>query len=240
MAENINCRSRVAIVLPSLDPDEKFRKVVEGLVNDGFEKIVIVDDGSCEARQHFFKEAEAYSQCVVLHHEVNKGKGRALKDAFAYILDNCPELEGAITIDGDGQHLLPDIVNCGNVMLEKQHQVVLGSRDFSQPDVPPRSVAGNRTTARLFKILFGITINDTQTGLRAIPREYLPFMLEVEGERFDYETNMLLRMKRAGISFYEQSIATVYDQEDYSSHYNAVKDSWMIFKKMAKFIFNRG
>jgi putative flippase GtrA len=60
----------------------------------------------------------------------------------------------------------------------------------------------------------------------------------MEGERFEYETNMLLQMKRLGIGFREQPITTVYDPEDYSSHYNAVKDSWRIFRVMARFVFS--
>ena len=59
---------------------------------------------------------------------------------------------------------------------------------------------------------------------------------DIEGERFEYETNMLLYMKRLGIAFLEQPITTVYDPEDYSSHYNAVKDSLRISKVMLRFL----
>ena len=96
----------LAIVLPSLDPDEKFDRVVEGLVNRGFQHLVIVDDGSAPEKQKHFEKAAAYPQCTVLRHEVNKGKGRALRDAFAYVAEKLPQLAGVITIDGDGQHLL--------------------------------------------------------------------------------------------------------------------------------------
>ncbi len=233
-----NCLERVAIVLPSLDPDAKFGKVVRELVEAGFTNIVIVDDGSCEERQKWFDEAAGYPQCTVIHHEVNKGKGRALKTAFSYIMENLPQMEGAVTIDGDGQHLTKDIIACGNVLLEKKDKVIMGCRDFDAPGVPPRSVAGNKTTSRLFRLLFGIKISDTQTGLRAIPASMLPQFCEMEGERFEYETNMLLQMKKLGIGFVEQPIETVYDPDDYSSHYNAVKDSWKIFKVMLRFIFS--
>ena len=84
MADN-RCLDRVAIVLPSLDPDAKFGKVVKELVHAGFENIVIVDDGSDADHQKWFEEADRFSQCTVLHHDVNKGKGRALKTAFTYI-----------------------------------------------------------------------------------------------------------------------------------------------------------
>ncbi len=236
MEEIKNCRSRLAIVLPSLDPDKKFQGVVEGLVANGFEHIVIVDDGSDAGHKHFFAEAAKLPQAHLCVHEVNRGKGRALKTGFEYVINNLPELDGVITIDGDGQHLVEDIIACGERMLVEEDKVVLGCRDFDQPGVPPRSVAGNKTTSRFFKILFNIKLSDTQTGLRAIPARYLADFCAIEGERFEYETNMLLNMKRMGIDFAEQSIATVYDPDDYSSHYNAVKDSMRIFKVMMKFL----
>ena len=239
MAET-RCKADVAIVLPSLDPDKKFSRVVDGLVESGFEHIVVVDDGSDAEHQIWFEKAAAYPQCTVLHHGINKGKGRALKTAFQHVREQLPELKGVITIDGDGQHLTEDIIACGERMLEEGDKVVLGCRDFDQPGVPPRSVAGNKTTSRMFRILYGIHLSDTQTGLRAIPSAFLERFCSIEGERFEYETNMLLEMKRMGIRFLEQPIETVYDPEDYSSHYNAVKDSWKIFKIMGKGLFRRG
>lgn len=234
MADLQLCPEKLAIVLPSLDPDEKFISVVDALVDVGFRHIVIVDDGSDAAHQTWFERASRHPECTVLHHGVNKGKGRALKTAFAHVLRELPEAEGVITIDGDGQHLTEDIIACGEKMLQEKDKVVLGCRDFDQPGVPPRSVAGNKTTSRMFRLFYGIRLSDTQTGLRAIPRRYLERFCEIEGERFEYETNMLLNMKRMGVDFLEQAITTVYDPEDYSSHYNAVKDSWRIFKIMLK------
>jgi len=238
MAETFNCQDKLTIVLPSLNPDKKFKGVVDGLIGKGFTDIVIVDDGSDDEHKHWFDEAEAYEQCHVLHHEVNKGKGRALKTAFEYVINNAPDSLGVITIDGDGQHLVEDIIACGELMLGEKDKVILGCRDFDQPGVPPRSVAGNKTTSLMFRVCCGIKLSDTQTGLRAIPREYLERFCRIDGERFEYETNMLLNMKRMRIAFVEQPIATVYDPDDYGSHYNAIKDSWRIFKVMFKFIIS--
>lgn len=235
---NGEVKKSLAIVLPSLDPDDKFRAVVQGLLDSGFEHIVIVNDGSSQERSHYFAEAAEHSQCTVLTHEVNRGKGAALKTAFAYVVEHLPNVKGVITIDGDGQHLLPDIIACGEKMLEMGDSMILGCRDFDQPGIPLRSVAGNKTTSRLFRFCYGIKLSDTQTGLRAIPRKYLEPFLKIEGERFEYETNMLLQMKRLGVSFAEQPISTVYDPEDYGSHYHAIKDSWRIFKVMLKFMMS--
>ena len=240
MSKPITCQDQVAIVLPSLNPDEKFDRVVDGLLENGFSRIVIVDDGSDEAHQGSFSRAETFPQCHVLHHGVNKGKGRALKTAFAFVLERFPELKGVITIDGDGQHLVQDIIACGDRMLKERDKVVMGCRNFDLPGVPARSVAGNKTTSRLFRLCYGIRLSDTQTGLRAIPYEYLKTFCNIEGERFEYETNMLLQMKRLGIGFVEQPIETVYEDENSGSHYNAFKDSWRIFKIMFKFLLSSG
>ena len=237
MNDKLECLKRTAIVLPSLDPDAKFRAVVEGLLDKGFEHIVIVNDGSAAENLHWFEEAAQHENCVVLHHEVNKGKGRALKNAFNYVAENLPEVEGVITIDGDGQHLLEDIVACGARMLETADGVVLGCRDFNQPGIPPRSVAGNKTTSRFFHLLFNIRLADTQTGLRAIPRKQLEFINTVSGDRFEYETNMLLAMKENGIDFDEVKIRTVYIEENKSSHFRVIHDSWRIYKLILKHFF---
>ena len=114
------------------------------------------------------------------------------------MLESCPDVQGVITIDGDGQHLTEDIIACGERMLKEGNKVILGCRDFDQPGVPPRSVAGNKTTSRMFRLFYGIRLSDTQTGLRAIPRAWLEPFCRIEGERFEYETNMLLKMKKRG------------------------------------------
>ena len=238
MPEQLDCRKRCVVVLPSLNPNEKFDRVVDGLREAGFQRILIVDDGSDERHRAHFQRAEAFPECSVIRHEVNKGKGRALKDGFIAVLKLFPDTEGVITIDGDGQHLTEDIIACGNRMLEEGNKIILGCRDFDLPGVPPRSVTGNKTTSRMFR-LYGITLSDTQTGLRAIPARFLSRFTAIEGERFEYETNMLLKMKRRGIGFLEQPIATVYEDENLGSHYNAVKDSWRIFKIMVKDLLQR-
>lgn len=240
MQEEISCQDSVAIVLPSLNPDAKFGKVIDGLLENKFSRIVIINDGSDEVHSSWFDKAAEHPECTILRHEENKGKGRGLKTAFEYIVENMPEVAGVITIDGDGQHLVGDIIACGNAMLAHEDKVIMGCRDFNVPGVPARSVAGNKTTARMFRIAYGIKLSDTQTGLRAIPARYLKRFCGIKGERFEYETNMLLQMKRMGIGFVEQPIETVYDGDNSGSHYNAVKDSWRIFKVMFKFLLSSG
>ena len=227
----------ISVVLPSLDPDEKLIAVVDGLLEYGFTDIIMVNDGSKPENLHYFTDLAAqHPEITLLHHEVNKGKGAALKNAFRYFLENRPEGEGVVTVDGDNQHHPEDTRACAEHMLRSGH-VTLGCRDFTLPHVPSRSRFGNHTTSAIFKIFVGMTISDTQTGLRAIPREDLEYIATIHGDRFEYETNMLLGMKQQGIAFDEVKIRTVYIEENKSSHFHPIRDSWRIYKLILAHFF---
>ncbi len=231
---------KVTIVLPSLNPDEKLNKVVDGLLSAGFEDIVLVNDGSDEAHLEPFRQAAAHKEVTLLTHEVNKGKGRALKTAFSYVVDNRKQTAGVITVDGDNQHTVKDIRACAEKMLECKDKVILGCRDFTQDNVPWKSRVGNVSTSLVFRLLCGIKISDTQTGLRAIPYQYLPLMCEVEGERFEYETQMLFAIKKNHIGMEEVKIETVYLEDNASTHFDPIKDSLKIYKIIFKFMISSG
>lgn len=229
-------KDKIVVILPSLNPDEKLMQVVHGVIEAGFSDLVIVNDGSDEAHLAPFEEAKALPQCTVLTHEVNKGKGRGLKTAFSWVLENRKDCLGVVTVDGDNQHRPQDIKNCALVMSETG-EVVLGCRDFSQEDVPPRSRFGNRMTSFVFRFACGMKISDTQTGLRAIPYSFLAQMCQVEGERFEYETNMLLSFKRYDIPYREVSIETVYIEDNQTSHFHPIRDSLKIYGIIFKYLF---
>lgn len=227
----------VTIIIPSLNPDEKLMQVVKSLKNIGFKDIVIVNDGSDKEHMAPFEEAGKLAGCTVLTHEVNQGKGRALKTAFEYCIKNRSGIDGVVTVDGDNQHRAEDILACARKMQEKGNSVILGARDFHRKDVPFKSRFGNNMTGFVFRFACGMKISDTQTGLRAIPYGYLPQLCEVAGERFEYETNMLLTFKRLNIPYEEVPIQTVYIDENATTHFHPVRDSFKIYGIILKFIF---
>ena len=230
--------SKISVVLPSLDPDEKLHAVIEGLLEYGFSDIILINDGSKQENLHYFEEEAAAHPDIIhlLHHEVNKGKGAALKNGFRYFLENRPAGFGVVTVDGDNQHHPEDTKRCCQHMLETG-RMVLGCRDFTLDHVPARSRFGNRTTSAIFKIFVGMTLSDTQTGLRAIPRDALELLTTIHGDRFEYETNMLLAMKNHGIAYDEVKIRTVYIEENKSSHFHPIRDSWRIYKLILAHFF---
>ena len=226
----------VSVVLPSLNPTQILSDTVDGLLAAGFSHIVLVDDGSRAEAQRYFDSVSRHPEVTLLRHETNRGKGAAMKTAFAWLLEHRPDCSGVVTVDGDGQHHPEDALSCARQMLERG-QVVLGCRDFSQPDVPPRSRMGNRITCAVFRVFCGMKLSDTQTGLRAIPARYLPALTAVSGDRYEYETNMLLALKDQAIPYGEASIRTIYLEENRGSHFHVFRDSWKIYRLILAHFF---
>jgi len=230
--------NKIALVIPSLEPDEKLIKLLDTL--DGqfpYQDVIIVNDGSASSYDHFFEEAQAMG-CKILRHGVNLGKGRALKTAFNEIILQNGYYSGVVIADSDGQHSVRDILKCAKVMEEKPHALILGCRDFSSDNVPFKSRYGNILTRNVMKIFCGLNITDTQTGLRGISLDFMKILMNVKGERFEFETNMLLATKEHEIEIVEVPIETIYINDNSSSHFNPVKDSIRIYTLFGKFIFS--
>lgn len=228
------CRT-IPVIIPSLQPDERLLSLIGRLQEAGIGRILLVDDGSGPQYADYFSRASAMG-CTVLTHAVNLGKGRALKTAFNYCLTSYGEdLPGAVTADSDGQHSAEDIRRCMLALAEHPHDLVLGSRDFSAANVPFKSRWGNRITCGVMKSLCGIRLSDTQTGLRAVPRELMRALLSTSGERFEFETNMLIDAKQQGFGLYEVPIETIYE-EHHSTHFHALRDSVRIYAVFLKFL----
>ena len=227
------------LIIPSLNPDEKLLQTVTSAIKAGIEDVILVDDGSSEDCRHWFTELEsAYSQVTLLTHEQNRGKGAALKTAFTWFLENRKGRYGVVTADGDGQHRTEDIIACAREMTQGESSVVLGCRNFLLENVPAKSRFGNRTTSLVFRLFFGMKLSDTQTGLRAIPTEYIRSIMEASGTRYEFETNMLILMGQRRIPYREVEIETVYFDENSASHFRPVRDSLRVYGLILKYVAN--
>jgi len=223
----------VPIIIPSYEPDDRLDDLLEILVREKIGPVILVNDGSDEKyKAHFEKAREliAPQGGIVLEHEENYGKGRALKTAFLYCLNKYSEMVGVVTADSDGQHTPKCIRKVIDALRQNENSLILGVRDFDVEGVPTKSRMGNKLTAKVFKFFTGLSISDTQTGLRGIPTAFMKELLDVKGDRFEFETQMLVETKdRYEIT--EVKIETVYDsKENHTTHFNPFKDSIRIYK----------
>lgn len=221
----------IAIIIPSCNPDERILALLQGIAGLAPQTpVVVVNDGSKPECNEIFRIIEAMPQVTLLQHHVNLGKGRALKTAFNYYLNQYPDGIGVVTADGDGQHSPEDIIKCAGRLRHSPEALILGVRDFSSRDVPLRSRFGNKVTRTVLKWAIGAPISDTQTGLRGIPRWFLKQILPLKGERFEFETSMLVAGKEAQIEFIEEKISTIYLDDNKGTHFDPLKDSIKVYK----------
>lgn len=220
------------IVIPAYEPDFHLLDLIDDL-NNYFSNfnIIIVDDGSSD--KTLFSDAKKKENVCVLHHDINKGKGEALKTAFRYIKESGVE-SIVVTADSDGQHKPLDIKRIFDFYLQHEGTLVLGSRMFEN-EVPAKSRFGNDVSRGLLRICFNKHLNDTQTGLRAFDTNMIDFMLNIKGSRFEYEMNMLTEAVKNDVCIYEVKIETIYINENKGTHFRPVKDFLKISFSIIKY-----
>jgi len=234
------------MLIPALNPSKNLIDYVDELIAEGFASILLIDDGSSEQFQWIFDELRKRKECILLRHAVNLGKGRALKNGINYFLnfEDKDEYLGMITVDSDGQHAVNDVKKLRDALLENPDSVYLGSRNFDLSQVPSKSRSGNKLTSIVFRLLYGVKLQDTQTGLRGIPSSLVPMFIDLAGERFEYEMNMLIACALKKVNVKEIEIKTIYFDDNSETHFNPFTDSiaiyGLLFKTFFKYLMSSG
>ena len=219
-------------LIPAYKPNENLISFIQSLETRGL-KVVVVNDGSGEDYLPLFRKIEEQSLATVIHLEKNQGKGAALKAGLSYLNTVSDDFQ-VITLDADGQHSLQDAFFLLDKSAENEGSLLLGSRAQSK-DSPLRSRIGNYITKKVFSLTTGVRVEDTQTGMRAFSKQLIPKLLQIQGNRYEYEMNMLLDFAKEGIPMKEYPIETIYINSNEESHFDTVKDSLRIYSRILKF-----
>jgi len=223
----------VIVVIPAFEPGPSLIDVVRDIrgTRPGL-GVVVVDDGSGPGFAEIFAEVATLG-ATVLGYPDNRGKGYALKAGIAHIVRHHPDAD-VVCADSDGQHSAVDILRVADQVRAGGAAMVLGVRRFSG-DVPLRSRFGNTMTRWLFTLAARRSVSDTQTGLRGYPAAMLGWLLAVDGDRYEYELNLLLQGSAAGLTIDTVDIATIYLDDNESSHFRPLADSVRIYARLLRF-----
>ena len=222
------------VAIPTIDPDERLAAMVRGLRACGFDRILVVDDGSALACRPVFEEVACLG-ATIAHHASNRGKGAAIKTALAKVRGLYPDAAGVVFCDDDGQHRPEDVLKVCECAMRYPESVVIGQRDLSGVAVPWRSKVGNAFSSWHFRLDTGMACADTQTGLRCIPAQQIPLALSIEGNRYDFEMEFLTQAAKRGIAIEMEPIQTIYHGDGQTSHFRTVRDSLLIYRNLALF-----
>jgi len=185
--------------------------------------VVVVDDGSSDSE---IESLLSHLDVIVLKHERNLGKGRAVLTASRYI-----EAQGGlymITIDADGQHYPSDIEKFLPLMQESDSNLIIGCRNFNSENIPAKSRFGRKFANLWMRIETGIYIDDCQSGFRAYPVKYLNRM-KFKGSHYDFEAEVLAKAAWAGLNLMTVEIDVRYPKpEDRVSGFKPFLDNLRI------------
>jgi glycosyltransferase involved in cell wall biosynthesis len=218
----------IPVLIPAYKPTRRLLLIVQQIVATELGPVIVVDDGSGEAFRQIFDELRNMPRVLVLANAVNLGKGAALKHGLNHILVTQPKVVGIVTADADGQHDVADIMKVGNELCLHPGYLILGARKFGK-GTPFRSKLGNSVSRVLYRLLLGLKLRDTQTGLRGLPVSLCKASLAIRSNRYDFETEQLSVSVSLGLPVKEMPIRTIYEQNNASSHFNPLFDSARIY-----------
>ncbi len=222
-------------LIPAYNPIDSLPTYVKALTETPlFAQVIVINDGSDAASHPIFEQLSQFEKVTLLTHAVNQGKGAALKTGFNRVILKFPEAAGVITIDADGQHQFADACAVGEQLLAHPKTLILGARQFDQK-TPLRSAAGNFLTRHLLKWITGLSLFDTQSGLRGIPTSMLKDLLNIESNGYEFELDMLMQAGRLGFSIQEVPIQTIYLNHNEHSSFRPLVDSLKIYFVLFRF-----
>lgn len=233
MMQQENQKNRFAFVIPVYNHAGSVAEVVRKAQMLGF-PVFVVDDGSTDGSHDQIKDIPGIS---IISHKENRGKGAALTSGFAAA---AVDSDWAITVDADGQHHPEDALKLVAAIEPASRVIVIGARkDMEGKHIPWTSRFGRKFSNFWVWISGGLTLNDSQSGMRIYPLPEV-MTLPVKARRFQFEVEVLVQARRKGLPVLETPIRVVY-QDDGSriSHFRPFVDFVRNSLTFTRLIFTR-
>jgi len=227
----MNARARIAVLIPAYNAAESLRGVIEG-IKGYVSSILVVDDGSTDATA----EVALAAKVRVLRHQINRGKGVALRTGFWFLLNQ--GYRAIITMDADGQHDPSYIPSLINAYEEGRGDIVIGSRAGEFNAMSRLRRFWNQLGVKAVSKLIGTPLTDTQSGYRLITAEAL-HGLPLRATGYEVELELLIKACKRGHRVVEIPVTTHYIDGRPSSHFRPVRDTWLVCRTFLQEFFWR-
>ena len=211
---------RIAALIPALNAERTLPRVAAE-TRAQLEPLIVIDDGSSDATGEVARAVGA----IVLRHEVNRGKGAALKTGFAWALEN--GFDGVITLDADGQHLASEIPKFIAAREETRADLIIGGRAHLFQHMLPRRRNANRFSAWCISKCAGVKVPDSQSGFRFYSAHLLR-SVKLRTNGFDMESEVIVRAGRGGFRIVTIPIDLGFVDGLSTSHYKPLADTLRI------------
>jgi len=222
----------VAIIIPAYNEAEVLGGTIQGMQMALKRakikaEIIVVDDKSTDATAEVARETGA----TVISHVLNLGAGGATSTGLRYA--KIMDLDIAVTMDADGQHLAKDVIAGIKKMQSGSIDLLIGSRLLKPEGMSKSKKLGNRGLSLITAVLFGVYVTDSQSGLRLFSKNALQH-LEWKSAGYEFCSEMIWRTRQAKMKIAEYPIKAVYT--DYSrskgqNNWNGVNIVKSLFKQ---------
>ncbi len=220
----------VYIVIPAKDEGTRVGAVITKILEEGFQNIIVVNDGSTDNT----KEVATTLGATVLNHRICMGAGAATQTGMDYAIRCGAKI--VVTIDGDNQHCPTDIKSLIKTMRKEQVDVVIGSRFLNKENsVPKVRVLFNKIGNVFTGILTGLFVTDSQSGFKAMHTRFVEkTKINLNGYEFCTEIIHLIKLNRA--SFAEVPIKVTYTKDTREKGQNLLNGIKMVGNLIRHFI----
>ena len=195
---------RISVIIPAYNEEARLPEVLKE-IPDFIDEVVVVDDGSTDRTYEVaLAFSERDSRIKALRLEKNCGKGCAMREGIK-------QSSGDILVfmDADGQHKPGEIIKLVEPIISGEADMVIGARKVEETGKRPlHRRLSNIITTRLLRLKLRRYIYDTQSGFRAYRREFLP---EIESDRYEVETEMLIKAAKMGARITEVPVSMIYE-----------------------------
>jgi glycosyltransferase involved in cell wall biosynthesis len=210
------------VIIPTYNNAATLANVIEEVATC-CRHIIVVNDGSTDDTIAILK---GFPFVDLISYKKNKGKGWALRKAFAYAAQK--GYQYAITIDSDGQHFAKDLPTFIDKLMVEKNAIIIGSRNMKQDAVPGGSSFGNKFSNFWFRVETGISLVDTQSGYRLYPLEQIKKM-RFFTRKYEFEIEVLVRAAWKSVKLVSVPVTVYYaPKEERISHFRPYKDFFRI------------
>ena len=196
---------KLSVVIPVYNEHATIREILERVRAVPLDKeIILVDDGSSDGSREILQGLAGDESVKVVVHNVNRGKGAALRSGFAQASGDIVIIQDADLEYDPGQY--PKLIQ---PILDGRADVVYGSRFISGDS---RRVlffwhmVGNKLLTLLSNLFTNLNLSDMETCYKVFRRDLLE-RITIEEDRFGFEPEITAKVARLKARIYEMGIS---------------------------------
>lgn len=199
-------RKKLSIVIPVYNEKNTIISVLEKVnkikIDNIDIEIIVVDDCSTDGTREILKKNGSKYADKILYHEINQGKGGALKTGFSEITGDV-----AIVQDADFEYDPNEIPSVVLPIFENKADVVYGSRFLNgEYKGYKKNQYGNKILNRIFNIIYGVKLTDVETCYKAFKSDFIK-NIDINEKRFGFEPEITSKVVRAKLKIIEVPIS---------------------------------